>query len=158
RARNLGASLARAERLLFFDIDHILTAELLAICLEYRGDKMHWVRRAGVLDEDGRIVTDRRVLADHGMADDSPSVHANSFLVRKALFGGLGGSAERFCGAYGGDDIDFNARYRRLCEQGLARPEEVAGEGYVFPDPARDVKRLFHSLPRSPGARGGPCR
>src|SRR5271166_1737227 len=30
KARNIGATLARAERLLFFDIDHIVTEEVIA--------------------------------------------------------------------------------------------------------------------------------
>ncbi len=37
RARNIGASLARAEKLLFFDIDHILTEEIVALGLDYSG-------------------------------------------------------------------------------------------------------------------------
>src|ERR1700722_14956734 len=115
RARNIGASLARADKLLFFDIDHILTEEIIALGLEYRSDKFHWVRRPGILDDDGRIVTDRSVLLDYGLTDDAPSVHANSFVIRRELFDQLGGYDERFCGRYGGDDIDFNTRYDRLC-------------------------------------------
>jgi predicted glycosyltransferase involved in capsule biosynthesis len=146
RGRNIGASLARADRLLFFDIDHMVTAEIVHKSLHYPGDKLHWVRRPAILDEQGRLVTDGHVLADYGLGDDRPSVHANSFMIRKKLFERLGGYDERFCGRYGGDDLDFNARYQELCRRGQARPEEVQGIGYVFPDPARDVKRLFHSL------------
>jgi hypothetical protein len=148
RARNIGASLARAERLLFFDIDHIVTEDVLSRCLHYQGDKLHWIRRPGILDETGRIVTDPAVLRHYGLDSDGPSVHGNSFLIRRRLFMRLGGYDERFCGRYGGDDVDFNDRYEDLCRQGLARPAEVAGEGYVFPDPARDCMGLFHSLPR----------
>jgi predicted glycosyltransferase involved in capsule biosynthesis len=150
RARNIGASLARAPKLLFFDIDHILTSDIIATCLCFTGDKLHWVRRPGILDEHGFVVTDPCILADYGMTDDSPSIHGNSFLIRRELFERLGGYDERFCGRYGGDDVDFNVRYEALVQQGLARPAEVAGEGYVFPDPAKDVKKLFHSLPRAP--------
>jgi hypothetical protein len=146
RGRNVGASLARADRLLFFDIDHIVTEEVVRLGLSYAGDKMHWVRRPAVLDDQGRLVTDRRVLAEHGLTNEAPSVHGNSFVIRRELFERLGGYDERFCGRYGGDDIDFNDRYRELCRRGLARPEEVLGVGYVYPDPARDVRRLFHSL------------
>jgi len=45
--------------------------------------------------------------------------------------------------------VDFHQRYQQLCAAGLAKPAHVRGEGFVFPDPARDVKQLFHSLPRS---------
>jgi predicted glycosyltransferase involved in capsule biosynthesis len=129
RARNIGAALAHAPQLLFFDIDHILTPDLLAVCLTYDGDKLHWTRRPAILDEAGALVTDRAVLVDYGLTDETASVHANSFLIRRALFERLSGYDERFCGRYGGDDIDFNARYDRLCEQGIARPAEVHGEG-----------------------------
>jgi hypothetical protein len=148
-ARNAGARLARAPKLLFFDIDHIVTPDVLAACLAYGGDKLHWRRRPGILDERGRLVTDPAVLRAYGLTDAAPSVHGNSFLIRADLFRRLGGYDERFCGRYGGDDVDFNARYEQLCRQGLARPAEVRGEGYVFPDPARDVQGLFHRLRRA---------
>jgi hypothetical protein len=147
RARNIGATLAAAPKLLLFDIDHILTAEVIALALGYAGDKLHWVRRPGVLDEEGKLVTDREALLAHGMTDETPSVHANSFMIRKEMFERLGGYSERFCGRYGGDDIDFNRRYEQLCQAGLARPAEVQGEGFYYPDPAFD-RALFHSLRR----------
>ena len=148
RARNVGAAIARADKLLFFDIDHVVTADVVRRSLAFAGDKLHWTRVPGVLDELGRIVTDRPVLVEYGMTDAAPSVHANSFMIRRAVFEALGGYDERFCGRYGGDDVDFNARYADLCRRGLARPAEVAGLGYVYPDPARDARGLFHSLPR----------
>jgi hypothetical protein len=149
RARNIGAGLAAAPKLLFFDIDHILTGDLIALCLGYPGDKLHWVRRPAVLDERGLLVTDREVLVAHGLTDQGEGVHANSFLIRREVFDRLGGYDERFCGRYGGDDIDFNTRYDQLCRAGLARPAEVRGEGYFYPDPSR-VPHLFHSLRRNP--------
>jgi hypothetical protein len=122
RARNLAAVRARADSLVFFEIDHILTTEVIQACLECQGDKLHWVRSPAILDADGRIVTDPAVLRDHGMTDRASTVHGNSFLIRTALFARLGGYDERFCGRYGGDDLDFNARYARLAAAGACRP------------------------------------
>jgi hypothetical protein len=148
RARNIGAALAVAPRLLFFDIDHILTEEIIARCLAYEGDRLHWVRLPGALDGEGQLVTDRQTLTqEYGLTGQAEGVHANSFLIRKDLFEQLGGYDERYCGRYGGDDIDFGARYERLCQAGRARPAQVQGLGYFFPDPAR-VPHLFHSLRR----------
>jgi hypothetical protein len=152
RARNLAAARTRSPRLLFFDVDHIVTAEVLRACLEGDEDKLHWVRHPGVLDARGDLTTARDVLLAHGMTDGGPSVHANSFMIRAPLFAALGGYDERFCGRYGGDDVDINARYDRLCVAGGARRASVSpAVGYVFPDPARDVAGLFHPLPRTPG-------
>ena len=121
RARNIGATLASAPKLLFFDIDHIVTPEIVTIALDYSGDKLHWVRRPGVLDANGRIVTDPQALKEYGLKDAEPSVHGNSFVIRKELFDRLGGYDERFCGRYGGYDLDFNGRYERLCREGIAQ-------------------------------------
>lgn len=149
KARNLAASVAKADKLLFFDIDHILTESIVQTCLGYAGDKLHWVRRPGVLDDNGNTVTSEETLKDYGLADSVPSVHVNSFMIRKELFDLLGGYDEKFCGTYGGDDVDFNNRYARLCQLSLARPDETMGEGYVYLEPASDQKGLFHSLTRA---------
>ncbi len=85
RARNIGAALARFDTLVFFDIDHILTESVLEECRHYRGDKLHWVRRPGILDRDGHVVTAREILVDYGLTDDRPSVHGNSFLIRRVV-------------------------------------------------------------------------
>lgn len=148
KGRNLGASVARGDKLLFFDIDHILTENIVQTCLSYPGDKLHWVRKPAVLDEGGEIVTSEDALKAHGLTNASSSVHVNSFMIRKELFDLLGGYDEKFCGAYGGDDVDFNSRYARLCELDIAKPDEVKGEGYAYPEPASDQKGLFHSLSR----------
>jgi predicted glycosyltransferase involved in capsule biosynthesis len=156
RARNLGAALASADKLLFFDIDHVITASVLAACLRYPGDKLHWIRRPAILDEAGNLLTDAGMLAARGLASEGPSVHGNSFLIRRQLFQRLGGYDERFCGHYGGNDIDFNARYDRLCADGLAWPAEVRGEGYVFTGEGPGGQPLFHSLARGPAGHADP--
>jgi hypothetical protein len=53
--------------------------------------------------------------------------------------------------SYGGDDVDFAARYAAMSSEGMAQTAAVADAvGYVFPDLAGDRKRLFHSLARNP--------
>ena len=148
RARNLGAALAQADKLLFFDIDHVITPDILEECLRYPGDKLHWFRKQALLDEHGDLVTDPATLVAHGGKEPEHNVHSNSFLIRREFFQRLGGYDERFCGRYGGDDVDFNFRYARLCNEGVAWPVDVRGEGYVISGREHNGKPLFHSLPR----------
>src|SRR5262249_19740460 len=75
------------------------------------------------------------------------SVHGNSFMIQRSIFEQLGGYDERFCGRYGGDDIDFNSRYEQLCKAGRAKPAEIIGDGYYYPDP-EFLKEQFHLLRR----------
>jgi predicted glycosyltransferase involved in capsule biosynthesis len=133
KARNIGARLARAEKLLFFDIDQIITSEVLWECLHYQGDKLHWFSWPGILDERGSIVTDKKILTEYGLRILVPTVHANSFMIRREIFDRLGGYSERHCGKYGGHDIALNERYFRLCRQARALPDDIRGEGFVFP-------------------------
>jgi glycosyltransferase involved in cell wall biosynthesis len=146
RARNIGASLAAGEKLLFFDIDHILTAEIVTTCARAAGDKLHWTRRPATLAADGTIIRGAAVAG-------TPTVHVNSFCIRRALFERLGGYDDRFCGQYGGEDHDFNRRYAALVRAGAAMPEIVAGEGWYYADAERSPA-LFHGLRRRPGLAG----
>jgi predicted glycosyltransferase involved in capsule biosynthesis len=133
KARNIGARLAHAEKLLFFDIDQIVTSEVVQECLHYKGDKLHWFSWPGILDERGHIVTDKKTLTEYGLRVLAPIVHANSFMIRREVFDRLGGYNEHQCGKYGGHDIVFNDRYFRLCQQAGVLPDDIRGEGFVFP-------------------------
>ena len=153
RARNQGASVANGEKLLFFDIDHIVTPEIIEAARQFTGDRMFWVRKPGILDDRGTVISDPMILRGHGVTEGLALVHPNSFVIRRTLFETLGGYDERFCGAYGGDDVDFNERYARLVELGLARVPDVIGQGFVYPDPSFNGGRTFHSLERTVGTR-----
>ncbi len=148
RARNIGARVASGGWLLFFDIDHILSNEIIATALQFQQDKLHWIRKPAILDENGSLVTDESILRDFGWNGKELGVHSNSFVIRRNAFELLGGYDESFCGHYGGYDIDFNHRYQALVTAGKAKPEAVFGTGYVFPDPTGDRKGLFHRLER----------
>ena len=153
RARNQAAAVAQGENLLFFDIDHIVTPEIIDAARHFAGDRMFWTRKPGILDERGQVVCDPVILRGHGVTTALAEIHPNSFVIRRSLFETLGGYDERFCGSYGGDDVDFNERYLRLVELGLANAPDVIGEGFVYPDPAFNGGRTFHSLDRTVAAR-----
>jgi len=148
-ARNAGASIARGEYFLFTDIDHILTPAAMEALYRFDGDKMHFQRMYALLGESGQIIRNHPLLLEYGCPEkdlDVVSSHENTFIIRAELFWELAGYDSRFCGKYGGDDTDFNRRYGELHRRGIAKRSERGPMIYVYPDPRRDVKRLFHSL------------
>lgn len=154
-ARNMGAAAARGEYLLMTDIDHIFTEEIVKECLAFTGDKMMFRRRQGMLDADGRLVTDEPTLIQYGLREDKRGDHVdqhfNTFAIRRSIHVDLlKGYDDRFVGKYGGDDTDYAERYRKLCrEQHLVDPSvQSKNHVYVFPDPKSDRLGMFHSLRR----------
>lgn len=149
-ARNIGANFARGEYLLMTDIDHILTEESVQALNNFTGDKMHFWREWGILDESGCVSTDLETLKEYGLKEEKvgrAGQHYNTFAIRKSIFCALGGYDPKFCGKYGGDDTDFSDRYAKLCYAGKAQRSIMnAAQIYVYPDPSRDVKRVFHGL------------
>jgi len=152
-ARNLGALLADSPRLLMTDIDHILSKEAIEFCRNSDEDKVMFPRSWGVLDNHGKIHQKSNVLFDHGLSKElynkrklNAGMHHNTFMMKTKIFMNLGGYDTKFCGKYGGDDTDFSSRYGDLYKKRVVK-RHVMGPGiYVYPDPQRDVKNLFHSL------------
>jgi predicted glycosyltransferase involved in capsule biosynthesis len=148
-ARNKGASIASGDYLYFTDIDHILTEESILSVINFKGDKMEFSRTWAILDEDGTIIRDRDVLIDYGCKENDlnkTSSHCNTFAIKKEIFNKLDGYDQKFCGKYGGDDVDFNKRYAELHYKGEIKSSEKGPLIFVYPDPRRDKKKIFHSL------------
>jgi hypothetical protein len=157
-ARNLGARLARGKFLFFTDIDHIVSPEAIAAARGFDGSRMLFPRAFAVLDEDGQVRRDPDSLRALGWTDaddDRPErgerVHQNTFAIRREVFldAMQGGYDESLCaaGRYGGDDVDFNQRYRQLVVAGKVQPDVLGPEIFVYPDPASSTQ--FHSLSRN---------
>jgi glycosyltransferase involved in cell wall biosynthesis len=150
-ARNYGAKIARGEYILFTDIDHIITEEALKDSIGFTSDKLVFRRSYGVLTPDGNVSCDKETLLLYGCKEKDLTVksqHANTFCIKKTIFlDMLNGYDEKFCGKYGGDDTDLNNRYGNLYNLGMVERHKVAPAMiYVYPDPRRDVKKIFHSL------------
>jgi GT2 family glycosyltransferase len=125
RARNLAASEARYERLVFLDVDCIPMSALLGsicstletynvlLCAEIRylsETAIHetWVEDALLRDSKTHPV--RAFPATGTRVECNPGLFWSlAFGVRQALFQNLGGFDERFTG-YGGEDTDFGFR------------------------------------------------
>lgn len=152
RAHNVGAKEAKYEYLLFTDVDHFFNEPCFNyIKMTFDGDKLHFPRCWAILDENSKLITNIDILHEYGLPSHISSLnagsHENSFLIKKSIFEQLNGYDEKFCGKHGGDDTDFNRRYGQLHYSGLVkRSERCPFNMWVFPDPARDVKSLFHHL------------
>lgn len=154
--RNFGANKANkeSEYLLMTDIDHIITIETIRECLEYKGDKLVFNRLPAILNEEGNLIRVFDTLYSWGLNNkeelNKKSIHANTFLMRKKIFIDLlGGYDERFCGQYGGDDVDLNNRYGILYREGIVSRNDIAkNQIYYYPNPRKDIKKVFHGIRR----------
>lgn len=150
-ARNIGVKEAEADYVLLTDLDHFFSLQSLRECLTFKGDKMTFRRNWAILDEDGFIQFDMPTLREYGLPYNINTLaagsHCNTFLMKKSVYEELGGYDKKYCGRYGGDDVDFNKRYGKLHGKGRCQRAVMArNHMYVFPDPRRDVKRVFHNL------------
>lgn len=152
RARNIGAMYAQGEYLLMTDIDHIITKDAIESSFIFSGDKMVFPRKYAILNEKGDITRDKNELISYGCKENDLEIissHANTFTIKRCIFCDLlKGYDEKFCGKYGGDDTDLNKRYGELHYKGLVKRHNVGPMIYVFPDPSKDVKQVFHDLRR----------
>jgi len=154
-ARNAGAKIARSQKFLMTDIDHVLSKEAIQFCIDSDDDKVMFPRQWGVLDENGGINQSHHMLNKYGLPKSlyeergiNGGMHHNTFMIKKSIFEKLGGYDESFCGKYGGDDTNFSNRYSDLHKKGEAKRHVLGPPIYVFPDPNRDVLKIFHSLRR----------
>lgn len=157
-ARNKGAELSTGEYLLMTDIDHILSYD--AIMDAYAGgyDKMVFPRHWAILDKNGSINQDEKTLYAYGLPEFlykerklNGGMHPNTFAMQRGIFlDMLGGYDERYCGRYGGDDVDFSKRYGHLCRKlKLVQPHVLGRPIYVYPQAREDKKQVLHSMRRN---------
>jgi len=159
--RNLGASHAQGEYLLFTDIDHILSAEAIQDVKAFTSERMMFPRYLGVLLQDGTLSQDPVVLAEYGAVIGRrglyASVHQNTFGIKRASFEALGGydPSHSLMGYHpltkGGDEVNFNVKWKHWAAKngvGIAMGSPI----YMFPVGRFHVRGetnpmgLFHNL------------
>lgn len=159
--RNLGASHAHGEYLLFTDIDHVISVEAVTDALTFTGSFMRFPRRFGILNENGELKTDMKSLLEYGMnpryKEPRTNTHRNTFLIKKEIFNAIGGYKDKWC-SWGyhpatkrGDDCYFDGEWRKYAKShGLI--QEFGSPIYVFPngrfhkDGSLNPHGLFHDL------------
>jgi len=154
RARNKAAKISKGEYLMMTDIDHIFTKESMENAVNFTGDKMKFPRRYAVLDEFGNIVLDKDKLIEYGCTERDlrwGGCHENTFIIRKTIFCDmLNGYDDKFNGKHGGDDTDLSRRYAQLHyskdKDKKVKRHTMGAMIYVYPNPNKDVKRVFHHL------------
>ena len=124
--RNLAATQAKTDWLLFHDIDHVMDGENISRLL------------AGLSSLDAETLY-RFSRIENGVLIDS---HVNSFLVKRAMFWDLNGYDEDFCGFYGFEDIYLLECWMRKGNKILLLNNvEFRVEGSSTPRLSRDVSR-----------------
>lgn len=161
KARNIGASRASGEFLLFTDVDHIVPDKSVEWARNCSYDVARFRRYLAVLTEDGVITQDRDILEQYGVPHNrglKVSCHTLSMVVRAQTFRQTGGFREKLGKHPTHDDGNMKRRLRaidaRHCPDN--NPDERP-EIFLIPngryckngsDPNADPLGLFHGAQR----------
>jgi len=163
-ARNKGAKAALGEYLLMYDVDHIITRELLDACRAFTGDKIQFIREFAVIDENGVFTQDITTLVAYGFPLSRLERRGlklgplpNNFLMRKDIFWELGGYLEDRIGKPypQGEDRLFKKAWHdyEASGKGLVHHERptiyMFPNGYYCGDVDYNPFGLFHTLSRA---------
>jgi len=162
-ARNMGAKQAKGDMLLMFDLDHIITRELLDMVRTYDGEKIQFEREFAVLTEDGTFTQDLGILMSYGFPETrlknrglKVSPLPNNFAMKKTTFWDMGGYREDVVERDypQGEDRMFKSAWNKRIKSGISRVHTERPTIYMFPngyycgDVDHNPFNLFHTLSR----------
>lgn len=168
-ARNRGAEIAKGRNLIMADVDYIIPKEVIMRVREFSGMRMPFRRAFGVLDENGQLTLEPKILFEYGL---SPAYyrrrngyippHPNVYAMRRDVFFAIGGYDEarvRSRPYPQGEDNNFKVKTRRWFDAHPCKLGDVVEAGerstvYMFPngqfcgDVDYNPFGLFHNLTR----------
>jgi len=165
-ARNRGAREATGEWLVMFDLDHIITPELLDTVRGYDGDKVGFSRQFGVLTEEGKLSQDIDTLIKYGFPKErlrrkglKITALPNNFAMKKKVFWDIGGYREDLVERPypQGEDRNFKKSWCNWERENNGKYYEIRPITYMFPNGYKcgdfhvdfNPFNLFHTLTRA---------
>jgi len=135
KARNIGASHAKGDVLLFTDIDHIIDKKAVDFGRNFKYDYGRFYRELGVLEEDGNFTQDYAVLAEWGIKKNRGlhiGCHVLSMYIKADVFNSVGGFREKLTSYPTHDDGNMK---RKLSKNGFVKcPDDERPKIYMIPN------------------------
>ena len=119
KARNLGASKARGDVLLFTDIDHVIDREAVEFGRHFQYDYGRFYRELGILDRDGDLVQETEALVEWGVNKKRATgnlhigCHVMSMYIKADVFNKVGGFREKLTSYPTHDDGNMKTKLNR---------------------------------------------
>jgi len=155
KARNIGIKEAKGEVLIVTDIDHILTQEIIDLAKNFKYDYGRFRRELAILDKNGELTQDRRVLRRYGVPRKQRlrvPCHILSMIVKADIMAKTGGYKENL-GKHPTHDDGFMKRQLRPYKKSPDKNPDLRPKVYVFPNGrfcngVQNPHNWFHDLER----------
>lgn len=135
KARNIGIRASKGETLIITDIDHVITKDIFEMAMSFEYDYCRFRRELAVLDKNGVVNQDRKVLRKYGVPRSQRmrlSCHVLSMIMKRSVYDKTGGYRENLGKHPTHDDGDMKRKLRRFKKA---------------PDKNPDIRPLVYALP-----------